>query len=234
MAFIPALIAGVAGLAGGLLNKPQTTTGSQNSNMTGSQTVNQSMTGSSSQNPQYDQLGSSLRAFLGQQYLSRASQTPDFMNQYQNSGIQAINSGANSSRQALQQILAARGLSNSPAAATSEAGQEANRIGQITQFNTQLPLVQDQLQQQRLQQLGGFFQGLPVGSTSTTEGQQEGQTNTQQNTQGNFSQTGPNNSLGGAVGGLGGMLAYLYGKGGFGGGSSGPTSGYQSRTGRDS
>jgi hypothetical protein len=140
-----------------------------------------------------------------------------------------INAGANAQTQAVNNIMASRGLATSPVAATSQAGIEQNRINQITQMQQQLPILQQQMNLQNLAQAGGFAASIPYGQTTgqTTTGtiSQDATQNTTgtseqlstNNQQSNFqntlmnwlnSQSATQGQQGGGVGGaLGGALS---------------------------
>lgn len=217
-AFIPALIAGVGALGGLLGNRPKTYQQQQQQGFNQFGNQYQGFSGTGTQTPAYDPLGENLRQALAQMYLGRAGSVPEFMRNYEATGLEGINKGAESNRAALNQILAARGLSYSPAAATALGGLESNRIGQGVAFRNQLPLVQDQLQQQRLADLSGFFSRLPYGTSTTQTGTSTGTSSTTGSSSGTGTSTDPGNMLGGLTGGLGNLLAFLYGQGAFGGG----------------
>jgi hypothetical protein len=145
-----------------------------------------------------------------------------------------INRSADLQQQAAQQSMASRGLSTSPAAATTGAGIEANRFGNITQMQAGLPMLQNQLNLQNLGAASNFMQAIPHGTTTTgvtantqdTSGLQTGLQNTTGTTTGattgtssgvstnasnSSSQGSVGGGLGGAAGGLASILAQLYG-----------------------
>jgi hypothetical protein len=216
MGFIPALIGGLSGLAGGLLNKPQkqatqTDTTSHNSS---------SSAASGSTLPVYDPYQLQMRNFLLNQYYNNTN--PAAINQLVsssiNQGVNSINDSAGPQEQALRANLAARGLNFSGTAGTTLAGQQANRIGQITQLQGQAPLLRDQLQQRNLTSFSDYLSRLPVGQQFNQSG-----TNTSdgtQHVQGNGTITSGGGALGGAIGGLGSSLGLMYGLGAFGGKSA--------------
>ena len=112
-------------------------------------------------------------------------------------GIQNINQNADLSRQNLENSLTARGLSNSPVAASGLMNAQTTRIGQINRFqNIEAPLFEQNLRQQDYQNASGLF-GMR-----------------------NPAVTGPGSVAGGAFGSAAEMLAYLYGSGAFGGGGN--------------
>lgn len=102
--------------------------------------------------------------------------------------IQGINNNSNLQSQAVQQILAARGLANSPVAAAIQARNEGNRIAQITGLQQQIPLLQQQQRQQGLNTASGILGLLPRETvTSGTQAQTGSQTGNQTGT--NYSGT---------------------------------------------
>jgi len=79
----------------------------------------------------------------------------------------SINQSADLQKQAVDNILAARGLSSSPASATAQAGIEQNRLNQITGMKQQLPILQNQLNLANLAGATGFFSTVPKGAVTT-------------------------------------------------------------------
>jgi hypothetical protein len=166
--------------------------------------------------PTYDPLQLAMRNFLLNQFYTRAnSGVGDQVNAYINQGVGNINNTSNTSEQAIKNLLASRGLSYSGAASTPLANAETQRISDVTNLRNQAPLLQDQLKRQNLTDFGSFLSGLPVGSTSAGTSYQN--TQGSQHTDQTGTVTDPGNILGGAVSGAGSALAYLYGKGAFGG-----------------
>jgi hypothetical protein len=214
-AFIPALISGVAGLAGGLLNKPKTVTQNQNSttNTNSDQSANQSLNAT----PTYDPMQLAMRNYLLGQYFQRSQpgQVDSLVKGYVNSGVNNINDSASTNEQVIKNMLASRGLSYSGAAGTSLGMAESNRIGQISALRNSAPLIGDNLQRQNLTDFSGFLSGLPTGQSSVSDAYS--QNHSSSHTEGVGTATDPGNVAGGAVSGLGSSLAYLYGKGAFGG-----------------
>jgi len=110
---------------------------------------------------------------------------------------QNINANSNLQSQAVQNLMAARGLSTSPVAATTQAGIEQNRVNQITQMQENLPVMQNQMNLQNLAQsanIAGMFPGL-AGTTQqqqTAQDTSQTQTGTQQQTQDQYAQSWQN------------------------------------------
>lgn len=125
--------------------------------------------------PQTQQL---LNRLIGQ-YSNQL--TPDLRG-YEAGGIQNINRGSDLQQQALSNIMATRGLSRSPVAGNAAGNVENERFGQISQFRNQLPLLQNQIQNENLAAAGNFFQAIPknISTTGYNVGQQSqaGQTST--------------------------------------------------------
>jgi hypothetical protein len=103
-----------------------------------------------------------------------------------------INAGADAQSKAVENILASRGLSTSPAAATAQAGIQQNRLNQITGMQQQLPILQNQLNLANLAGATSFFSTIPKGAVTTGSrtGQQIGSTTQDTRSIGNVSQTG--------------------------------------------
>lgn len=83
---------------------------------------------------------------------------------------QQINKNSDLQSQAVNNVMAVRGLSTSPVAGTAEANIQNNRIGQISQFQSTLPLLQDQLDLSHLTSAGGFLSSIPRATTGTSVG----------------------------------------------------------------
>lgn len=209
-AFIPALLSGLAGVGGGLLNRPQTT------KIDNTTTTNNSSTGSvtGSSLPVYDPNQLQMRNFLINQFYNQTNPAAihGLVNNTINTGVNNINDAAGPQQQALQASLAARGLSYSGAAGTAEAQQQSGRIRDIFNLQNQAPLLENQLRQGNLTSFADFFKGLPTG-TATQGTSQENTTGTTHQV---GTQTGSGNVAGGAVSGAGSALALMYGLGAFG------------------
>jgi len=139
-----------------------------------------------------------------------------------------INAAADAQSKAVDAIMASRGLSTSPVAATAQGGVQQNRINQITGMQQQAPLLLNQLQLANLAGASNLFGQLPKGTTTTgtqagtstqtqtgtQTGQQTGSTLANQSgmqtgtsaTTGTSTQTKPG-GLAGALGGAGSVLA---------------------------
>lgn len=125
---------------------------------------------------------------------------------YTGQGLQQINQTAGVGDKMSQNILAARGLSNSPYAATLANQNNNNRLNQSSQFLNQIPLLQQQLRQQAIQTAISGSQAIPFGQTNDG------------NTTSHSTQTGGPNAgspVAGALSGLGaGLNAPINGVGG--------------------
>lgn len=86
---------------------------------------------------------------------------------YTGQGLQQINQTAGVGDKMSDNILAARGLSNSPYAAFMKNQNNNNRLNQSSQFLNQIPLLQQQLRQQAIQSAISGSQAIPFGSTQT-------------------------------------------------------------------
>lgn len=189
-------------------------------------TSGQQGTQSSSTTPTVSPQTQALLDQLTKQYGALASSTPD-LKPYQAQQTQQINTNRGLQGKAVDNIMAARGLSTSPVSGTAQAGVENSRVGDITNLQQSLPLLLQQLKSQNLAAAGNFASSLPRGSTTTgTSGQTGYSTQQQSGSQtGNSSQYGSQygtssnqsaqntqTSQGGGIGsGLGGIASLLAG-----------------------
>lgn len=200
------IIAGATSLLGGIYgNRPQQQKKNTQSN------INSDQSGNSRTTPDWDPATNALRMQLLQQFGQQAGQDVDTSG-YAAQGRSNINQAGDVRTNAIKNSLAARGLSYSPVSAIAPAMSDSARIGDVASFENTLPLVQQQMKLQNLNAAGGFFKGLPIGSTSdafsTTHGSQTGEEIGTTN----------GNEAGGGLASLATTLAGLYGKGAFGGG----------------
>lgn len=209
---IPALLSGISGLAGGLNNRPNTST------QTNTGTINDTGSGTQTTTPTFTPKQQQLSDQLVSGYESSLNEDPN-LSGYQAQGQAQINAGSDAREKAVKNILASRGLSFSPNAG-AVLGQAKNAgITQGVDFANSIPMLAQQLKLQKLQQAGGFFNSMAHGQTGsfTTNNTRKLDTTTKT--------TNPGNILGGAVSGIGSMLAYLYGNGAFGKGGNNNGSG---------
>lgn len=218
-AFIAPLIGGLAGLFGGGKQQKTQTSGTITNSGTSSQDYSQSggSTTSASQTPNL----SPIQQALINQFSKGASSlfsSAQNLNPYAASGLQTINKTGDLSQQILQNQLAARGQSFSPAAANAETSNTLNTVNQGSQFLNQLPLLQRQLQTSGLDELIKAFQVQPTGSTTTgttqtnNTGSVSGTTNNTQTQQGTNLVSG--NPAAGAAAGVGsGLFSPINGQG---------------------
>lgn len=184
-AFIAPLIGGLAGLFGGGQQQKTQTSGTIKNDQSG--TFSQGGTSASTSTGTTTPNLTPLQQALISQFSKGASDlfsSSTNLNPYAASGLQTINQGGDIANKVLQNSLAARGLSYSPAAANATTQNQLGTISQGSTFLNSLPLLQRQLQSGALSQLMQAFQVQPVGSTTT--GTQQG--TTQQS--GTTSQTG--------------------------------------------
>ena len=120
---------------------------------------------------------------------------------FETGGTANINKTFDIGKQSLENVLTARGLGTSPVAGSALARHETGRIGAIAGFRSNIPLWDQERQQQDMQ------------SALQLLGQGRGNTNTL---------TSPGNVLGGGLEGLAQMLGFLMGQGAF-AGKSGST-----------
>ncbi len=204
---IPLVLSGVSALAGLFGNREKKTTTDQTSNTNTSNNATQNV--DLSNTPQYTPEMAAYRDQILNALRNRLVGSTD-LSGYTTSGMQQINQGADLRRKALENILASRGLSNSPSAANAVGRTESGRIGEQVNFMNSIPLLQRQLQGEDLNQFGQFFSSLPVGTrqTGTTTLASTGQSNTTAH----GTTTQPSDMLGGLFGGLGAGLAATIGK----------------------
>lgn len=166
-------------------------------------------------------------ALMNQLIQRYSAQANPSLTGYQAQQTQGINANADIQSQAVNNIMASRGLSTSPVAATAAAGVEQNRANQITSMQEQLPLLQNQLNLQNLAGATQLFSTLPKGQTTTgattsqqigsggQSGQSAGTTTSQSGTQGASTTTqsgtssGTTSTTGSTGGGVGGAAAGL-------------------------
>ncbi len=158
----PLIGAGISALTGLFgAKKPQTTT----------------TTSSSTTNPVLDANGNALENQFADDAINMDKAGGPDLSGYTANGLQQINNGANIKQKLLQNTLASRGLSFSPAAATATGNADADRLAQSSQFLSSVPLLKRQFQQQNLQQLMTAFGIIPKGQTSSGTSTQTGSTN---------------------------------------------------------
>jgi hypothetical protein len=187
------LLSGLTGIAGVIPTPTNTNTSGSGSSTTlqsgsvNSQTTTQQLikflqdsltktTGTSTTAPNLSPAASSLVDKLIGQY-SKLSQPLDLTG-YTANQIRNINTNSDINSKVADQILASRGLSTSPISGTVAAGNQQNRMGQISNLEGSIPLLQQQLQTQNLQQAANFAGMLPGLFGQTTNMSQTGQTST--------------------------------------------------------
>lgn len=116
------------------------------------------------QTPTYDPATEGLRQQLIQAQQSNLGKDID-LSGYQSQGLQTINQGYDAANKALQQTLSARGLTYSPMAGSASAALGTQRIGAGIQFQNQIPLLAQQLYQQKLQSALQTFASMPYSVT---------------------------------------------------------------------
>lgn len=192
---IGAGISGLAGLFGG--KKQQETSGTQTTS--GTQNVTGSTSGSST--PNLSPMQQNLASLFSNKAIDFANSAPDLTG-YTQGGIENINQANAGSQAAMHNLLAARGLSFSPAYATAAQIGDQNRQSQITQFLSQIPLLQRSLQQQGIQGLEQAFSTVPVGTSTTGSNNQTTTSNSKTDQTGTVS----GNPVAGLFSGLGAGL----------------------------
>lgn len=206
------------------------------SNISGTTSGTTSGTGTSTSTPNLSAGSQNFINSLQQAYSGLAN--PNLQG-YTDQQIQQTNQNSNAQQQAVDQLMASRGLSTSPASGTAAANIQGQRIGTIGNLEAQQPILQNQMQLSNLaagSNFAGLLPGLSGSTTSQNTGSTSGTTNNQttssqqnqqqnqQNWQNVFnylnSQSNQNNTTnttsnsGGGVGGaisgvLGGLLGGL-------------------------
>ncbi len=181
------IIGGIGGLISGLLPGGPTVT-NQNQQSNGWQDVNSNANTYSNFNQQLQSLLESLSHTAGGG-TSTSTSTPNLSPQtqalidsltkkYQNlttpsltgyeaQQTQGINRNADLQQQAIQQMMASRGLSSSPVSGTAAAGVDAQRFGAINNMQAGIPLLQNQLNRENLNSAAQFMGMIPHGTTTT-------------------------------------------------------------------
>lgn len=198
-ALIPAIIGAAGTVGGALLNKSKTTNQQSTSNQSSTATT------TPVEAPEY----TGLRDLLIKQATDKLNAPSALPAGYEEGGIGSINSTYDLIRQKNANNLVARGLSASPVAGVVDASTEMSRGGNIAGFRSNLPLIQRELANEDWQKAFSIFGARPIGSTTTGTGTI--------NTTGSV--TVPGSPLGGGLTSMAGILAYLYGRGAFGGGT---------------
>lgn len=149
---LPLLTTGISALAGLFGAKPKPVVTNSSSNSTSTSTPN---------------IGANQQSLENQftQGITKQLNSANDMSGYTGQGLQQINQTAGVADKMSNNILAARGLSNSPYAATLQNQNNNNRLNQSSQFLNQIPLLQTQLRQQAIQQAIQGSQAIPFGST---------------------------------------------------------------------
>lgn len=189
-------ISGLAGLFGGGQQQQTNSSSSQQQQSQQSGTSSQNLTNNLS--PLQQQLAGLFTNGAINQYNQSTNLQP-----YEAQGEQQINQNSKLADQVSQNTLASRGLEYSPTAAVTENQNQLSRIGQISQFQNSIPLLQRQLQQQSLSGLVSAFSALPTNRSVTGSSSQSSSssgTSTGVNTQ-------SGNPTAGLFGGLGAGLA---------------------------
>lgn len=198
---VPLAISGISALGGLLANRKSKQ--EQESKSTSVDNIDQYT------RPEYDPKSLIMRDLLMHQFLGRTEDDNDYWGGYAREGLNDINRGSDLNRQAIDNLLAARGLGRTTAGANSYISNEMNRLNQGNSLMNQIPLLADQRRRQNLLDASQFFNQLPVGQHVTGT--------TTRNTTSSGTVTNPGNMLGGMFGNLAGTLAGLYGQGAFGG-----------------
>lgn len=194
-------LAGFSGLGQGIASA----TSPGNSTTTSSGTTSTNAQGNFNSAPVFDPQTDALRQQIIKSLMGNLNEDVDLKG-YESQGLQTINQGSEAAKTALQQTLASRGLTYSPMAGAATANLETQRIGQGVNFQNQLPLLKQQLYQQKLQQALQGFSAMPYGQSGQQS--QSGSQNTNTNSNTVTKQPG-SGLLSGIFGGLGQLASAL-------------------------
>ncbi len=197
------LLANIVGsLMGGIFGGSTPAQQTQNFNSSGTTTGSQYGSQNFSSAPTLDSQQLGLRNNLIQAAMQQLTGALPDTNRIQSQMLQNTNTGYDAAQQALRQTLASRGLTYSPMAGSAESGLNTQRIGAGIGVMNQMPLLREQLLQQRLNNALNIFRSQPFGQsgTSTSVG------NTTGTTSQSGSSTGTQQNSGGLFGGLGAGL----------------------------
>lgn len=194
---IGAGISGLAGLFGG--GKQQETKSSKDE----TQTQNYSQSGTSATtanlNPFQQQLAQLFTKGAIDSYNTGTNLAP-----YSSAGLQGLAKQGDTQSKIISNILAQRGLSYSPAAATGQIMNTMDIGGKMSNFLSGIPLLAKQLQQQGLDNMMKAFSTQPITTSTATTG--TGSSTMTDKMTGTNVQSG--NPLAGLFGGIGaGMFA---------------------------
>jgi len=185
----------LASIAGGLENRPSSSTSTLTSS--GTPTVNQTGIMNS-----FDPQSEDLRQQILSKWGSQLNDDPN-LEGYAANQLSDINRLYDQRKNETEGTLAMRGITG-PAAASALRGLDSERFGKSVAFRNSIPLTARSLREDTLAKAGQFFSTIPY-NRSATETTAPG-TNTA-----TTNATGSGNILGGIAGGLGEALAALYG-----------------------
>jgi hypothetical protein len=103
-------------------------------------------------------------------YTNRLGNNEGYLTGYTGQGLRKINRAGDLQQEALQNTLAARGLSSSPVSAALSAKADSDRFAQSIDFQNTIPLLNRQLTTEDLTGLSGIVASAPYGSTSVRKG----------------------------------------------------------------
>jgi len=154
---VPLIVSGISALGSYLSGKNK-------------QTQNSTVNDTTSSSPTYDPQQLDARNKMLDFYTNRLQDNQGWMTGYAGQGMRDINRVSDLRTQAIDNILATRGLSSSPAGAGLAAQGEDTRMKQQVDFMSQLPLLGRQLQTTDADAFAKFIASLPTGNTQTRQG----------------------------------------------------------------
>ena len=119
--------------------------------------------------PEWQGLGDLLRSTITQ----RMQNPGDFLRGYEESGLQNINRTFDVLRRGQENQLTARGLAGSPVAAGSDLRFDLGRGSQIADFQSRIPLLERDIQNQDIGLGMSLFGQRPIGQTSSGQSSSE-------------------------------------------------------------
>ncbi|MGH7239689.1 MAG: hypothetical protein ACREHG_06440, partial [Candidatus Saccharimonadales bacterium] len=161
-------------------------------------------------------LSPEAKAILAHIVPSAESLVSPNLNQYESSQIGNINQGYNDASQKANEELAARGLSTSPISSVVANNINSARLGQISNLQGQIPILQNELTSSGIGNLTNILGMLPRSTTTSSNASNAGFSNATNSQQENAQNTGTQNvqqqqkkggGVSGFLGGLGTALA---------------------------
>lgn len=162
---VPAAISGLSALFGSKGQKTE---------QQGQRNTSSSTSFDNSSMPIWDEQTMLGRDVALQGMIGRSAGLPSFLDAYQTHGIKGINDSTQAKRQIIENLMTSKGLGRTSMGASAIAGAEGDRINQITNFKSTVPLTGYEMSRQNDLDLGRFVASLPIGTRSTGMSNSEG------------------------------------------------------------